>query len=265
MASVDWAHYAELCDRMWDQRDSWADATSLQTLTESVQRACPELLDGDQGLGALEEALATDLSDDEAFERVRLAALSRPAGEYGYDAGYEGYYLSQNAAGETVYAATRFAGPSEWGVLAEAAVVYPGEATPEAEAGADAAPQLDPATNRWRRREEESGELEYFDSDDNVWERAGDHGLWRRHHEGTGQWLPHDKASRTWLVGDQWVTSEQLGGDEAARSGAQVDPALEQAVARSLEEAFELTPGAESLSPDEIEAILAEVLVELKP
>jgi hypothetical protein len=125
VSSEEWWSYSDLLDRMWAERSSWRDAGNIGELVARVSASSPGLIGGnaesevgDFGLAALRIALSSDYADGKALaQRIRLAALSRPAADYGFGPEWSAYYVSENAAGEQVYALDRFAEPREWTVV----------------------------------------------------------------------------------------------------------------------------------------------------
>ncbi|WP_042388640.1 hypothetical protein [Streptacidiphilus melanogenes] len=122
---------------------------------------------------------------------------------------------------------------------------------------ADPATMLfDRESGRWRRATD-SGEYEYHHEADQVWERPGEHGLWLRLHDGTGQWLPYDAPSQTWLYGDQWLAGDLVGSapslpeEETTRLTRERDTALRAAIADVRAAGL----GPEAVTDAEIEAL----------
>ncbi|OLR93507.1 hypothetical protein [Actinokineospora bangkokensis] len=275
MAWSDWSSYSDLLNRLWDQRDSWRDARTLDELVEKITSAQPGLLGGDErsqvgehGLTALIAALSADHSDPEALHRrLRLAALARPAADHGFGSEWAGRYVTLDADGKRLHSTDRYAEPAGWapvdapaearpaktfdstsGLYYDATSWYlPDETTPvtrdpahptrsrDAQGtvyvqGVRWAPgeqNYDAAAGRWGRLDP-SGEFEYFHDEDQVWERQWDHG-WTRLNPVLERWLPHDRASGTWLHEGAWRTAADIDALVAPKVQEPVVPPAPQA------------------------------------
>lgn len=243
----DWESYSDLLDRMWGDAASWRSGQSFEQLDGYIRLSCPELVGGDavsavgeQGFAALTEALAGVYSDKNAMAaRIRFAALSRPAGEYGLPAEWADYFVSEGADGALVFCADRFAEPAAWQPVhpqsqqehQESAVAQPALARDETSGLLydarhwylpDGATVVEPdqdnpgyacdaAGNLYHRGEPADPATALFDRGSGRWRRATGSGDYEYHHEADqvwerrGQqdmWLRRHEATGVWLPYD---------------------------------------------------------------
>jgi hypothetical protein len=131
MAFTDWDSYVTLLDAMYEQRGQWDSAGGFAEFDRLVRQNCGGLVGGEgnaevgvYGYDGLASRLGEEFGGDNelVFEQIRLAALARPAAEYGLGEQWRGYVISTRPDGGEVYAETRFAEPSGWAKIEVAAL-----------------------------------------------------------------------------------------------------------------------------------------------
>jgi hypothetical protein len=116
MTFSNWDHYADLLDKIVEQRDTWADTRTLPEFDERIRTSHSDLVAGEAGFAALVAELRPEfLSDEnEVYEQIKLVVLARPGLELGLGEEWTGYFISERIDGTQVYADDRHAVPSSW-------------------------------------------------------------------------------------------------------------------------------------------------------
>lgn len=258
MSFADWDSYADLLGRLAAAESLWGTATNFAQFDEKIRLSCPELVNGSGGYDELRTRLVESGDHDDRdllFEHLRIAALARPAQDYGFGPEWAGYWISKDGKGNEVCADNRGAPPSSW-----SAVEVPAQ---DAATAPDLREQhFDAAKGRWRRWNDTDNEFEHYHNDDGIWERERA-GSWHRFHDGAGQWLRYDEPSTTWLHQGRWLRHDEITAP-ATRAEVRADETnLDALAARLVAETLAELHDAEPLSAEELAEAVAMVRHEL--
>jgi hypothetical protein len=127
--------------------------------------------------------------------------------------------------------------------------------TPPVEVTDQSGRVYDQQVGRWRRRDETSGEFEFWHNEHEVWERQGADGLWYRSHTGSGRWLPYHQPSDTWLFDGQWRAGHLIAAQGQAPQPVVDGTELTAVLAESRETELRETIAeirAEGIEPGEL-------------
>lgn len=280
MAFSDWDSYTGLLDKLADAESNWSDAADFAEFDAKVRQNCADLVPNSGGYAELVTRLdeSSDYDDEDTlFEHLRIVIFAEAADVSELGADWTGYWISKDSDDAGIYAESRTAAVSAWAAVAdpadtdEAVAAEDVDAAEPVAADAEVDPheqQFDEDFGRWRRWSDD-GEYEYYQDDDDVWERVVGE-LWSRHHDDAGQWLPYDGPSDTWLHEGAWVAYDQVGApqpdqpaaaDEQADDGEDLAALAERLVAETL---ADLDEDTEPLTDDERAEAVAAVRRELE-
>jgi hypothetical protein len=121
MAFSNWDTYRQLLEKLTERRADWSKSKTYADFDEAIRARCSEIaaltnadgvLEYDSLLGELTKEFVDD--KDLVYEQLKLVALAIPAEDRGLGPEWHGYFVSERANGEEVYATDRFAIPSSW-------------------------------------------------------------------------------------------------------------------------------------------------------
>jgi len=121
MAFSNWDTYRQLLEKLTEQRANWSNSKTYVDFDDAIKANCSEIAALTNADGMLEyDALLGELSKefvdnkDLVYEQLKLVALAVPARDRGLGQEWQGYFVSERANGEEVYATDKFAAPSAW-------------------------------------------------------------------------------------------------------------------------------------------------------
>jgi hypothetical protein len=209
------ALYESVFDALRDNRDSWEGALTVAACDEAVSNISGIDLETYRALVA--ELRGQHVGNEEqVLHQLRLSALAWPAADYGLTGQeWQGYFVTETAGGQQLYATDRYATATEWAELEVAAeslamtydeqtgLLYddqgyylPDGKTPVTLDGTDPASSRDAAGNLYHRGVLRDGAAtvanlreSHFDTQTQRWRRWSDDGAqFEYYHNEDGAW-----------------------------------------------------------------------------
>ena len=297
MAFSNWDTYRQLLEKLPERRANWSKSKTYVDFDDAIRASCSDLMaltnaDGvleyDTLLGELNKEFADN--KDLAYEQLKLVALAVPASDRGLGPEWQGYFVSERANGEEVYASDKFAVPSAWekvevsvAALAltynpETGLMYLGndwflkDGVTQVWEDPDVPGEFyDDKENRYVHGELQNPTVEdlrqsHFDAETNRWRRwsdaAGefeyyhqDDGIWERLHDGAWERLHDIAGAALWhrYHSDQfgWVPYDK-------KSATWLDPVTQYTLWRGYTEVGTLLPQPAEAKPVVVEPVVAE-------